>query len=616
MNEIDIGPRIVSDKVMRNRRIADRILSLPQLLPTEVLDEHDTRTRMSEAAADGRGHLVIFDHFGKDDGLRVDKALFKIPVVGERVVNNPISDHQHNEILAKIANDILGGPIVPVINNDSMERPEYQFIDPVKRAEALAHFIQVSADALKHGEAVTLAVNAGRRPFLDMDDDQNAVANFMAAMKRSGVEDYGVVNIALSIPGARNYEKRNYGGWNLGKRYVATLGEYHTASEILAANSLKTIDSSVRQEFLGMIPEEYKQPETFDSVAIVGAAGQTGEMFFNQIRKKARSIPVTGIVKPEHIVTLPPRTPDTVKVAKSIHEGLVGRPGAVILATANTSTESLEELASNLHDGQTLILPQNGVGIVGEMRKVLGDKDVKLIRASLFTPVSRGEVGAVSYNPSKLRIGLASVMDTENEVFSVGAYDAMEHARALFLRSGFDVELFEDYRSMEWTKLVVNGLGSSGAITGLAPQATFEDRDLFALEARALKDRLRLLDAEGIDFAKVPWANIGLITKLRHAPTPLLQLGRNKLGNLITRGRSNEAPAAARKIAAHQPTELNDYHQPFIDLAYKNGLPTPPADAAILAIFSAHESGDIDLTTLSPQDKKDILLGSYNALRS
>jgi 1-acyl-sn-glycerol-3-phosphate acyltransferase len=127
---------------------------------------------------------------------------------------------------------------------------------------------------------------------------------------------------------------------------------------------------------------------------------------------------------------------------------------------------------------------------------------------------------------------------------------------------------------------------------------------------RALKDRMTIMRSEGIEFAKIPWKNIGLLPALSMIPKPILKRGQGVIAEFIARGRENTPPGAARKIMEGRATELAYYHKPFLELGKLHGL-TSPVDEAILEVITEHERGILNLTSLTKEQRRDILLKAY-----
>lgn len=356
---------------------------------------------------------------------------------------------------------------------------------------------------------------------------------------------------------------------------------------------------------------------SFKSIGVVGATGQTGRLYLEKITGAFPNMPITGIVR-----QIDQKTARFFGVTFSANLAEILRqanpPETLILATPNPADAVLKTIADNLTDDSlplTIILPQNGVEVAKKAQDALIGKNVVLIRASLFTPVS-SEGNDIRYNPGKLSIGLSIVPVAENEVFDANKDAALQKAKTLFRNACFDTKVFEDFQSMEWTKLVLNAMVSTGGVTGFAPEETLNDPELYELEMRATADRLKILEAAGIKYEDIPWGGANslplldkqCIRKLRnHEPF------KTYIKNKIVSGRDNKLSGAWLNIMAGRPTELTYYHQPFIDLAKQYGLRSF-VDEAILEVAGMHETGGIDLRKLTSKERKDFLLATYREL--
>lgn len=350
---------------------------------------------------------------------------------------------------------------------------------------------------------------------------------------------------------------------------------------------------------------EEENRQAFKSVAIIGAAGQTGELF---ARTLAPHFPVEAVVR-ERRWRDEVNHPD-VRFHANIWAMLATEPEVVILATPNPTDEVLKEIALHAQKPLTLILPQNGVDVVPVAKKVLAESgsQIRLIRASLFTNVSRDPEGNIVYNPIKKRIALSSVDDDPD--------NSLLKAENMFAQAGFDVKVVRDYRSMEWSKLVVNLLGSTSTVTGLSPLETLSDSRFFGIEHRALKDRFRILDKAGIRPADL-WF-IGSLRLLSRVPewVGLNQgfIGRKFRGYVAGKfaaERNNQPSAAARQIAdGVRKVEATYYHAPMSELGMEYDLESP-ADSASLDILKRNAANGFSLSSLSDDERRKLFLETY-----
>lgn len=338
--------------------------------------------------------------------------------------------------------------------------------------------------------------------------------------------------------------------------------------------------------------------QIFRSAAVVGAAGQIGEVFTRNLVSIAH---IEAVVRERRWrdETAHPQ----VRFHADIERMLETEPEVVILATPNPADKALEKIARHVQKPLILILPQNGVDVVEKAKQVLSasESQITIIRASLYTNVSRDRDGNILYNPNKNRIALAPVGHDQD--------DSLIKAKNTLAQAGFDVKVMQDYHSMEWSKLIGNLLGSTSTVTDLSPREAFSDPEIFALELRALKDRLRILEAAGIKVADL-W-NIGKLRWLAKVPEPIAATFRGAIAHMVAQERNNQPPAAARQInKGARIVESADYcHQPFVHLGKEHGLESP-VDEAILDILRRHgrTNNDFSLTALEADERRKLLL--------
>lgn len=339
--------------------------------------------------------------------------------------------------------------------------------------------------------------------------------------------------------------------------------------------------------------------QIFRSAAVIGAAGQIGELFTRTLASVAHIEAVVRERRWRDETDYP-----EVRFHADIERMLETEPEVVILATPNPADRALEEIAQHAQKSFILILPPNGVNVVEKAKGILAGSraQISLVRASLYTNVSRDTDGYIVYNPKKNRIALAPISPDQD--------DGLIKARNTLVQAGFEVRIVQDYHSMEWSKLIGNLLGSTSTVTGLSPREAFSDPEIFALEYRALKDRLRILEAAGIKVADDLW-DIGKLRWLAKVPEPIASTFRGAIAHMVAQERNNQPPAAARQIneGARTVESANYYHLPIVRLGKKHGVESP-VDEAILDILRRHEriNNDFSLSSLEVNERRKLLL--------
>lgn len=347
------------------------------------------------------------------------------------------------------------------------------------------------------------------------------------------------------------------------------------------------------------------------SVAIFGI-GQVGTLFASKLTA-VEGVQVLGKGKEGKPRPQGKERYPGISFSTSTREIISQRPEVLILAVPTFVVESAlqeaaEAVAETGVEPPLLVLPQNGVNVVPMAISAFKRIPTDIVRASLLTAVTWDSGGEeIIYRGERPKIALAQVQG-----------QGVDGAASLLRAAGFIVEVCLDYVAMEYTKLLLNTLGTTATVTGLSPGETFQDRDLFTLEFLGLQDRARILKAAGItllDFKELgmPTGKLGAVVNqiprqwIIKSPEWLSFRLRQPLARFIADQRGNTPPSSWRRIAAGTPTEVVDYHQPFIDLGQRHGLASP-VDEAIVKIVQAHEEGIFDLRDLTTWERRQKLI--------
>ena len=271
------------------------------------------------------------------------------------------------------------------------------------------------------------------------------------------------------------------------------------------------------------------------------------------------------------------------------------RPEVVFLATPNPVGETIREIVAECESPTLVILLQNGVGVVNESLPLVQDSPVSLLRAGIFTIVSK-ELTTLVYNDTKLRIALAPVPGMPTGL--------NRSVNELLGKAGFAVRQYEDYRSLEWTKLLLNCLGATSTVTGLTPYETFTDSELFSWEIKGVQDRLQIMKQLGIPVAPIPWGKTGLIEHLAPwVPEHPIGIIQRTIAGIIAKGRENLPSSASRKITSGADvTEVLEYHRPYMYAS--------PVDDALFRIILGHHTNQYSLTDMTYEERR-IMLREY-----
>lgn len=330
-------------------------------------------------------------------------------------------------------------------------------------------------------------------------------------------------------------------------------------------------------------------PETFKSVAVIGASGKVGELVAT------------------HVADLPQVQVEPV-LRGEVAQKLQLEPELIILATPNPADGVLQEIAKHIKRPSAVVVLQNGLKVVPAAKTAFENSQfpITLIRGSLDTNVDRNEDGSLLYNLNKKRLGLSFAGDADPNGDLPRAQNTLQQA-------GFRVEIDPNYRAMEATKLESNLVGFTTAITGLSLRETFTHGPTASLEYSVFKQRRRILRAAGIEHSSISWnKKLDLVEKL---PLWVLWLARHKVASIVSKERYNMLPATARLIEQDKGKEKKDRSHPeateyylkaVLDLADQVGM-DDPADRAMFKILTAHQEGVFNLADMTKAERIKLL---------
>jgi 2-dehydropantoate 2-reductase len=223
-----------------------------------------------------------------------------------------------------------------------------------------------------------------------------------------------------------------------------------------------------------------------------------------------------------------------------------------------TATAELEAAGAR---GPVLTL-QNGIGNEEMLSEVFGADAV--IAGAIDTPVSMPAPGTVQVHRTAYRIGLAPV----------GRQAPAGLAALALSESGFDVRRFPDYRSLKWTKLLMNMLANAAcAILDWSPAQVMRCQASARLEARAWQEALAVMAALAIRPVSLGGYPFPLVAPLaRAAPPGWLAHG---LSRFVAGGRGSKMPSLQIALGTGKPSEVNWLNGAVVRSAAEMGLPAP-----------------------------------------
>ncbi len=213
------------------------------------------------------------------------------------------------------------------------------------------------------------------------------------------------------------------------------------------------------------------------------------------------------------------------------------------------------------------LTPQNGVANEELLAQVFGRE--KIIAGTVLNPISIPDVGAVRLEKRKGGLGVAAVPGAAVDGLAVELREAI----------GLPVCVYADYRSMKWSKLLLNLLGNAtSAILDMNTLETFADRRVFAIEIAALREAVAVMDALRVRPVDLPGYPVRwLVRAVRLLPAALLQ---PVMQRLARSGRGDKLPSLLIDLNAGRPkSEIDDLNGAVSRHGRAAGVPTPVNDA-------------------------------------
>ncbi|MFV9505035.1 MAG: ketopantoate reductase family protein [Oscillochloridaceae bacterium umkhey_bin13] len=254
------------------------------------------------------------------------------------------------------------------------------------------------------------------------------------------------------------------------------------------------------------------------------------------------------------------------------------QPTLAILCVKSYDTPGAITTLRALKPDQILTL-QNGLGNEEQLAAVFGAE--RVIAGAITTSVE--PTGPAEITITKLGgIGLAPmVLTSQAKVASTN-----------LLKAGFPVVSYHNYRSLKWSKALLNILGNAqAAILDLPVPAIYAQPQLLDLDLRAARETLAVMAAIGAQPLNLPGYPAGTIATLaRFVPDLLL---RPLLRRLVGGGRGGKDPSLLRDLRAGRPrSEGEQLYGAIAAEALRQGVPAP-INAGLWRILGSIVRGEV-----------------------
>ncbi|MCA9958419.1 MAG: ketopantoate reductase family protein [Anaerolineales bacterium] len=242
---------------------------------------------------------------------------------------------------------------------------------------------------------------------------------------------------------------------------------------------------------------------------------------------------------------------------------------------------ALDHLVAFCPEPPPIIAIQNGIGVEQQLVKQYGAE--RIIAGSLTTPISKETTNRLVVERVDRGLGLAPTQAGQN----------IKKWVSLFEVAGIPTEYVADYRSMKWSKALLNIVGNaSSAILNRSPGAIYKIDPLFELEIRMLREAIDVMDKMKIKVIDLPGSPATkLATAVKRAPKLILK---PFLTQMVAKGRGDKMPSFHIDLMAGKGQTEVIYHNGAIARAgEKVGVPTP-VNIALTSVLLKLTQNEVD----------------------
>ncbi|HEX5184323.1 MAG TPA: 2-dehydropantoate 2-reductase [Allosphingosinicella sp.] len=244
----------------------------------------------------------------------------------------------------------------------------------------------------------------------------------------------------------------------------------------------------------------------------------------------------------------------------------------ILLTVKSNDTEAAaKEISRNARKGATILSFQNGVSNAETLRAALG-KRFKVAQG--MVPFNVAYLGSGRFHK-----GVAGELVAEDGPITRAL------AERIGARGPATLRLATDMPSIAWGKLLINLNNAVNALSGRTLLDQLRERDYRRVVAASIIEALGVLEAAGIEPAKVGPVPPRLLPHVIGAPNAIFALFL-KAQKIDAAARSSMAD----DLAAARPTEIDYLNGEVVKLGKKLNRPTP-VNGAIVNLIRQREAG-------------------------
>lgn len=220
---------------------------------------------------------------------------------------------------------------------------------------------------------------------------------------------------------------------------------------------------------------------------------------------------------------------------------------------------AIPDLTRLLESGGLLVAMQNGVGTEEDLAGLGRDR---VLAGTLTVSVGMPEPGEISRYSRGGGIALATMTGAPVPSWVVQTFAA----------TGLPTVTVQDYRSLRWSKLLLNMLGAAqSAILDMDIEPLITDPRLFGVEQLAFREAASVMDALGIPAVALPGYPVPSARLIMRLPRPMAY---RLLAGRISRSRGGHSPTM-RADMARGKTEVAALNGAVVKAAGGTGVSAP-----------------------------------------
>jgi 2-dehydropantoate 2-reductase len=216
------------------------------------------------------------------------------------------------------------------------------------------------------------------------------------------------------------------------------------------------------------------------------------------------------------------------------------------------------------------VSPQNGVGNEEKLAAAFGENSI--VAAALTTPVDRARENG--HGRATKDGGLA---------LSPMGSNAYNWLVATFSSTGIKVQVVDDWRSLKWSKLVLNIVANAScAILNVLPNRLVNFEEIFTLEIRAIREVRAVMQAMNVTPIDLPRYPVRALQGIATLPSPI---AKRILAGRVAGARGTKPPSLLLDLRAGKAQTEVDYLNGAVACAGRDHNLATPVNAVFARVL-------------------------------